>query len=54
VQHRSAMMASAPATVQCMPARLQRHLHRGDLPRATRVFERGLDLCRTWQFVVAP
>ena len=29
------------------------HLHRGDLPRATRVLERGHDLCRTWQFVVA-
>src|SRR5262249_17344977 len=29
------------------------HLHRGDLPRATRVLERGPDLCRTWQFVVA-
>ena len=28
------------------------HLHRGDLPRATRVLERGLDLCRTWQIVV--
>ena len=27
------------------------HLHRGDLPRATRVLERCLDLCRTWQFV---
>jgi tetratricopeptide (TPR) repeat protein len=26
------------------------HLRRGDLLRATRVFERGLDLCRTWQF----
>jgi tetratricopeptide (TPR) repeat protein len=24
---------------------------RGDLPRATRALERGLDLCRTWQFV---
>jgi tetratricopeptide (TPR) repeat protein len=28
------------------------HLRRGDLPRATRVLERGLDLCRTWQFVL--
>ena len=28
------------------------HLRRGDLPRATRVLERGLDLCRTWQIVV--
>jgi tetratricopeptide (TPR) repeat protein len=28
------------------------HLSRGDLPRATRVLERGLDHCRTWQFVV--
>src|SRR5438128_1547 len=28
------------------------HLHRGDLPRATRVLERGLDLCRTWHIVV--
>jgi tetratricopeptide (TPR) repeat protein len=27
------------------------HLYRGDLPRATRALERGLDLCRTWQFV---
>ena len=27
------------------------HLRRGDLPHATRVLERGLDLCRTWQFV---
>jgi class 3 adenylate cyclase/tetratricopeptide (TPR) repeat protein len=26
-------------------------LRRGDLPRATQVLERGLDLCRTWQFV---
>jgi tetratricopeptide (TPR) repeat protein len=25
------------------------HFRRGDLPRATRVLERGLDLCRTWQ-----
>jgi hypothetical protein len=29
------------------------HLRRGDLPRATRVLERGLELCRTWQFLVA-
>jgi class 3 adenylate cyclase/tetratricopeptide (TPR) repeat protein len=29
------------------------HLRRGDLSRATRVLERGLDLCRTWQLVVA-
>jgi tetratricopeptide (TPR) repeat protein len=28
-------------------------LRRGDLPRATPALERGLDLCRTWQFVVA-
>jgi transcriptional regulator with AAA-type ATPase domain/tetratricopeptide (TPR) repeat protein len=27
------------------------HLRRGDLPHATRVLERSLDLCRTWQFV---
>src|SRR4029450_4496561 len=27
------------------------HLRRGDLPRATRILERGLDLCRTWQIV---
>jgi len=27
------------------------HLRRGDLPRATRVLERGLDLCRTWRIV---
>jgi tetratricopeptide (TPR) repeat protein len=26
------------------------HLRRGDLPRATQVLERGLALCRTWQF----
>jgi len=30
------------------------HLRRGDLPRATRVLERGLDLCRTWQIVLVP
>jgi class 3 adenylate cyclase/tetratricopeptide (TPR) repeat protein len=29
------------------------NLRRGDLSRATRVLERCLDLCRTWQFVVA-
>src|SRR5262249_42421358 len=28
------------------------HLRRGDLPRAIRVLEQGLDLCRTWQIVV--
>ena len=28
------------------------HLRRGDLPRATRILERGLDLCRTWQIIV--
>jgi tetratricopeptide (TPR) repeat protein len=28
------------------------HVRRGDLPRATRLLERGLDLCRTWQIVV--
>jgi tetratricopeptide (TPR) repeat protein len=28
------------------------HHRRGDLPRATRVLERCLDLCRTWQIVV--
>jgi tetratricopeptide (TPR) repeat protein len=28
------------------------HLRRGDLPRSTRVLERCLDLCRTWQLVV--
>ena len=27
------------------------HLRRGDLPRATRILERCLDLCRTWQFI---
>jgi tetratricopeptide (TPR) repeat protein len=26
------------------------HLHRGDLPRATPLLERNLELCRTWQF----
>jgi class 3 adenylate cyclase/tetratricopeptide (TPR) repeat protein len=29
------------------------HLRRGDFARATRVLERCLDLCRTWQFVIA-
>jgi tetratricopeptide (TPR) repeat protein len=29
------------------------HLCRGDLPHATRALERCLDLCRTWQFLVA-
>src|SRR4030095_9100072 len=29
------------------------HLRRGDLPRATRVLERTLDLCRTWQIIAA-
>ncbi len=29
------------------------HFRGGDLPRATRVFERCRDLCQTWQFVVA-
>src|SRR5262249_56219097 len=29
------------------------HLRRGDLPRATRLLERGLDHGRTWQFVYA-
>jgi tetratricopeptide (TPR) repeat protein len=29
------------------------HLRRGNLPRATPVLERCLDLCRTWQIVVA-
>jgi len=28
------------------------HLRRGDLPRATRVLERSLDLCRTWQIAL--
>jgi len=28
------------------------HLRRGDLPRATRVLERGLDLCRMWQIAL--
>jgi class 3 adenylate cyclase/tetratricopeptide (TPR) repeat protein len=28
------------------------HLRRADLPRATRVLERGLDLCRTWQIAI--
>jgi tetratricopeptide (TPR) repeat protein len=28
------------------------HLRRGDLPRAIRVLERGLNLCRTWQIVI--
>jgi transcriptional regulator with AAA-type ATPase domain/tetratricopeptide (TPR) repeat protein len=28
------------------------HLCRGDFLRATRALERGLDLCRTWQFAV--
>ena len=29
------------------------HLRRGDLPPATRVLERDLDLCRTWQIALA-
>jgi tetratricopeptide (TPR) repeat protein len=29
------------------------HLRRGDLPNATRVLERCLNLCRTWEFAVA-
>jgi tetratricopeptide (TPR) repeat protein len=28
------------------------HLWRGDLPRATRILERCLDLCRTWQIAL--
>jgi class 3 adenylate cyclase/tetratricopeptide (TPR) repeat protein len=28
------------------------HVRRGDLPRATVVLERGLELCRTWRIVV--
>jgi tetratricopeptide (TPR) repeat protein len=28
------------------------HFRHGDVPRATRVLERGLDLCRTWQFAL--
>jgi tetratricopeptide (TPR) repeat protein len=28
------------------------HLRRGDLPRATRILERGLELCRTWQIAL--
>jgi tetratricopeptide (TPR) repeat protein len=28
------------------------HLRRGDLPHATRVLERDLDLCRTWQILI--
>ncbi len=28
------------------------HLRRGDLPRAIRVLERSLDLCRSWQIVI--
>jgi tetratricopeptide (TPR) repeat protein len=28
------------------------HLRRGDLPRATRVVERCVDLCRTWEFFI--
>jgi tetratricopeptide (TPR) repeat protein len=28
------------------------HLRRGDLPRAIRFLERGLDLCRTWQIAL--
>ena len=27
------------------------HLRRGDLPRTTRILERSLELCRTWQLV---
>src|SRR5262249_5659304 len=28
------------------------YFRRGDLPRAIRILERGLELCRTWQIVV--
>src|SRR5215831_4750640 len=34
----------------CSPTRCWAHLCRGDLPRATGVLERCLDLCRRWQF----
>ena len=45
--------ADHPLTLNFGLAGLGRaHLRRGDLPRATRVLERGLELCRTWQFVI--
>ncbi len=51
---RTAEAADHPYTLNWTLFDLGRaHLRRGDLPRATRVLERGLDLCRMWQFVVA-
>ena len=50
---RTAEAADHPFTLYFGLSDLGRaHLRRGDLSRATRVLERGLDLCRTWQFVV--
>jgi tetratricopeptide (TPR) repeat protein len=50
---RTAEIADHPFTLYFGLSDLGRsYLRRGDLPRATRVLERGLDLCRTWQFVV--
>ena len=50
---RTAEAADHPFTLNWGLFELGRvHLRRGDLPRATRVLERGLDLCRTWQIVV--
>jgi excisionase family DNA binding protein len=50
---RIAEAADHPYTLYFALSNLGRaHLRRGDLPRATRVLERGLDLCRTWRIVV--
>jgi class 3 adenylate cyclase/tetratricopeptide (TPR) repeat protein len=50
---RIAEAADHPLTLWAGLFRLGRvHLRRGDLPRATRVLERGLDLCRTWQIII--
>jgi tetratricopeptide (TPR) repeat protein len=50
---RTAEAADHPSTRHIGLSNLGRaHLRRGDLPRATLVLERDLDLCRTWQIVV--
>jgi tetratricopeptide (TPR) repeat protein len=49
---RIAEAADHPLTLYLVLFGLGRaHLRRGDLPRAIRVLERGVELCRTWQFV---
>jgi class 3 adenylate cyclase/tetratricopeptide (TPR) repeat protein len=51
---RTAEAADHPFTLSSGLSGLGRVLlRRGDLPRAIRVLERCLDLCRTWQFTVA-